>query len=82
MINCCLVKCFPLSRSIEAAAMIYKEAKNFDEAADLVEQASALYLEHGVPDTAAISLERAAKSVSMLLLPINIIIYYKDNNVA
>lgn len=48
-------------RSLEAAALIHKEIKEYMRASELIEQASVLYLEHGIPDTAAISLERAAK---------------------
>ena len=51
-------------RSLEAVALIYKETKEFHKIANLVEEASNLYLEHGVPDTASIALERAAKSVA------------------
>ncbi|KAK2190916.1 hypothetical protein NP493_65g07041 [Ridgeia piscesae] len=49
--------------SMEAAALIYKELKEFHKIANLVEEASNLYLEHGVPDTASIALERAAKMI-------------------
>jgi len=48
-------------RSVEAAAMLHKEAGNFSNAADLIEQASTLYLEHGTQDTAAVVLDRAGK---------------------
>jgi len=51
-------------RSVEAAAMLHKEAGNFSKAADLIEQASTLYLEHGTQDTAAVVLDRAAKWVA------------------
>ena len=51
-------------RSLEAAALIYKEMNEFHKVAALVEEACNLYLEHGVPDTASIALERAAKSVA------------------
>jgi len=47
--------------------MLHKEAGNFDKAADLIEQASTLYLEHGTQDTAAVVLDRAGKSVSSIL---------------
>ena len=43
--------------------MLHKEAGNFSKAADLIEQASTLYLEHGTQDTAAVVLERAGKWV-------------------
>jgi len=48
-------------RSVEAAAMLHKEAGNFSQAADLIEQASTMYLEHGTQDTAAVVLDRAGK---------------------
>jgi len=41
--------------------MLHKEAGNFSKAADLIEQASTLYLEHGTQDTAAVVLDRAGK---------------------
>jgi len=41
--------------------MLHKEAGNFSNAADLIEQASLLYLEHGTQDTAAVVLDRAGK---------------------
>ena len=50
-------------RSIEAAAMIYKEMDNQERAADLFEEACNLYLSHGVPDTALIVLEKAGKMI-------------------
>ena len=49
------------TRSLESAALIYKELKQFERAAELVKKASDLYLEHGTPDTAAIALDKAAK---------------------
>lgn len=53
--------CLCDQRSVEAAAMLYKEAGDFSRAADLIEQASTLYLEHGTQDTAAVVLDRAGK---------------------
>ena len=51
-------------RCLESAALIQKEIKEYMKASELIEKASTLYLEHGVPDTAAICLDRAAKSVN------------------
>ena len=48
-------------RSVEAAAMLHKEAGDYGKAADLIEQASTMYLEHGTQDTAAVMLDRAGK---------------------
>ena len=53
--------CDTLCRSVEAAAMLHKEAGNFSQAADCIEQASTMYLEHGTQDTAAVVLDRAGK---------------------
>ena len=50
-----------MCRAIEVAAMIYKESGNMSKAADLIEQASTMYLEHGTQDTAAVVLDRAGK---------------------
>jgi len=55
----CALHC--TARSVEAAAMLHKEAGNFSQAADLIEQASTMYLEHGTQDTAAVVLDRAGK---------------------
>jgi len=41
--------------------MLHKEAGNYSKAADLIEQASTMYLEHGTQDTAAVVLDRAGK---------------------
>ena len=41
--------------------MLHKEAGDYSKAADLIEQASTLYLEHGTQDTAAVVLDRAGK---------------------
>ena len=60
MVVVCVIVCV---RSVEAAAMLHKEAGNFSSAADLIEQASTLYLEHGTQDTAAVVLDRAGKCV-------------------
>ena len=46
---------------MESAAMQYKEMKEFETAVSIIHRACTLYLEHGVPDTAGIALERAAK---------------------
>ncbi|KAK2147858.1 hypothetical protein LSH36_534g01018 [Paralvinella palmiformis] len=64
------LKCSAVQRemgsSLESAALILKEVKNADKAADFVEQAADLYLEHGTPDTAAIALDRAAKMIEQM----------------
>jgi len=53
--------------------MLHKEAGNFSKAADLIEQASTLYLEHGTQDTAAIVLDRAGKWVYLML---SLVLYF------
>ena len=62
-------------RSMEAAALVYRDMKDLDKACDLVEKASLLYLEHGTPDTAALALDRAAKSVSRTMTIIFIVYF-------
>jgi len=47
--------------------MLHKEAGDYSKAADLIEQASTLYLEHGTQDTAAVVLDRAGKWAALLL---------------
>ncbi len=48
-------------RSLEAASLLYKELKQLDRAADVILEASNLFIEHGTPDTAGITLDKAAK---------------------
>lgn len=48
-------------RALESAAMTHKDAGDMGKAADLMDKASTMYLEHGTPDTAALTLDRAAK---------------------
>ncbi len=50
-----------LCRSWEAAAMCQKELKDWKKAAEYIEQACELFLEHGTPDTAGIVLDKGAK---------------------
>jgi hypothetical protein len=52
--------CF-ISRSLEAAAMIYKDMRNMDKASELFDRAGTLYHESGTPDTAGLAMERIAK---------------------
>lgn len=54
-------------RSYEQAGLICKENKELSEAADLMEQAAFMFQENGTPDTAALTLEKAAKSVTLSL---------------
>ena len=62
-------------RSVEAAAMLHKEAGNFSQAADLIEQASTMYLEHGTQDTAAVVLDRAGKWVAVTVCSVFLVTY-------
>lgn len=73
---------FHAAKSLESAALIYKDMQEFTKAADLVEQASDLYLEHGTPDTAAIALDRAAKMIEGACPDRAIILYQKAYNVS
>lgn len=51
----------PGRRSYEQAGLLCKENKEYDEAVKLMEQAAFMFQEHGTPDTAALTLEKAAK---------------------
>ncbi|KAI1297294.1 Gamma-soluble NSF attachment protein [Halotydeus destructor] len=55
---------FAAAKVYEQAALIYgKEMNNIEEAVALFEKAAFMYREHGVPDTAGLSLDRGAKMV-------------------
>ena len=70
------------NRSIEAAAGIYKEMGKVERAADLIEEACNLYLEHGVPDTALIALEKAGQMLETKDVDRAIRMYLKGIDVA
>lgn len=48
-------------RSYEQAGLLCKENKAYDQAVDFMELAAYMFQEHGTPDTAALTLEKAAK---------------------
>lgn len=48
-------------RSFEQAAMICKENKEIDQCLHLMQTAAVMFQEHGTPDTAALTLDKAAK---------------------
>lgn len=50
----------------QSSIILYKEMDNVEEAVKLIEKACRLYREHGVPDTAAITYDRTAKSVILI----------------
>lgn len=50
-------------RAIEQAGMMMKEQKKMPEAIQYIEKACMMYMENGTPDTAAMALDRAGKSV-------------------
>lgn len=54
---------FSAAKSIEQAALVSKDMGDFLEAANLVERACRLFQEHGVPDTAALCLDKGAKII-------------------
>ncbi|PVD21201.1 hypothetical protein C0Q70_19370 [Pomacea canaliculata] len=49
--------------SYEQAGLLCKENKAYDQAVDFMELAAYMFQEHGTPDTAALTLEKAAKMV-------------------
>ena len=60
----CLPWCFLcLFRCLEQAALISKELGDLDSIYTLCQRAASMYREHGIPDTAALSLERGAKII-------------------
>ncbi|XP_067651910.1 gamma-soluble NSF attachment protein-like isoform X2 [Haliotis asinina] len=56
---------FHAAKSYEQAAMICKENKEIDQCLHLMQTAATLFQEHGTPDTAALTLDKAAKMVEM-----------------
>lgn len=50
-------------KNYEQVALLCKETKNFEQAADLMEKAAAMFMEHGTPDSARLVLEKGAKMV-------------------
>lgn len=55
---------FPcLFRSYEQAGLIAKENKDVESCVNLLTKAARLFQENGTPDTAALTLEKAAKYV-------------------
>jgi len=48
-------------RSYEQAGLIAKENKDVEDCVNLLTTAARLFQENGTPDTAALTLERAAK---------------------
>ncbi|ESO06693.1 hypothetical protein HELRODRAFT_184947 [Helobdella robusta] len=73
---------YQAAKAAESAAMLCKEKGDFIRAGDLVEQASELYLEHGVGDTAAIMLSRGAKMLEQATPEKSIQLYKKACDVA
>ena len=49
------------SRNYEQVALLCKETKHFDQAAELMEKAASMFVEHGTPDSARLVLEKGGK---------------------
>lgn len=56
---------FHAGKSLEQAALVCRDLKEFDVAADLGERAAQNFRESGVPDTAAMTLDKIAKVVEI-----------------
>ena len=55
------ISSFHAAKSLEQAALLHRDQKNFDRSADLFDRAGELFLESSTPDTAALCLEKAGK---------------------
>ncbi|XP_046360371.2 gamma-soluble NSF attachment protein-like [Haliotis rufescens] len=73
---------FHAAKSFEQAAMICKENKEIDQCLHLMQTAAVMFQEHGTPDTAALTLDKAAKMVEMNQPEKAIDIYLKACDVA
>ena len=50
-----------IDRSFEQAGLLCKEYKEIEDCVNLLERAAQLFQQNGTPDTAALTLDRAAK---------------------
>ncbi|KAL5022018.1 hypothetical protein ScPMuIL_001173 [Solemya velum] len=73
---------FHAAKSYEQAAIICKENKELEKAVELMEKAATMFQEHGTPDTAALTLDKAAKMVEMTHLDQAINLYIRACDVA
>lgn len=70
-----------LNRSYEQSAMVSKEMNDWNSVIKYFEQSSHLFREHGVPDTAALTLNRGAQYVFIcIIIAINDHLYEKLQN--
>ncbi|GAB1597562.1 gamma-soluble NSF attachment protein-like [Argonauta hians] len=67
---------FYAGKSYEQVALLCKETKHLEQAAELLEKASAMFIEHGTPDSARLVLEKGAKMVEQEL-PLKAVHMYK-----
>lgn len=68
---------FHAAKQLEAAAMILKDHDQMPKAVNMIKAAVDLYVEHGTPDTAALSLDRAAKMVTHANPALSVELYTK-----
>lgn len=54
---------FPRYRCLEQAALVSKEIGDLEAIFKLSERAACMFQEHGVPDTAALTLDKGAKMI-------------------
>lgn len=73
---------FQAAKALEASAMLQKELGEWTKAADLIDRASTLYMEHGTGDTAIITLSRGAKMIESTLPENAIKLYAKACHMA
>lgn len=52
---------FHAAKALEEAGKLFRDLKNLEKSADLVEEACGLYVEYGSPETGRMALEKAAK---------------------
>lgn len=64
-IQCKMNSPFHAGKSYEQAGLIAKENKDVEGCVNLLTKAARMFQENGTPDTAALTLERAAKAVEM-----------------
>lgn len=64
-IQCKMNSPFHAGKSYEQAGLIAKENKEIEDCVNMLTKAARLFQENGTPDTAALTLEKAAKSVEL-----------------
>ncbi|CAE1287156.1 NAPG [Acanthosepion pharaonis] len=67
---------FHAAKNYEQVALLCKETKHFEQAAELMEKSASMFVEHGTPDSARLVLEKGGKMVEKEL-PLKAVHLYK-----